>query len=229
MITLIHGDNIVQSRNYYLDIKNQYKNIKVLSGDKLSMTDFVETIEGDGLFSTTEAVFIEQIFSKKRAGEELDAIIGYLNHDHEVPLILWEGKAIDKKQIVKLKKVTTKLFSYPKILFQLLDAIQPNNGKQLVNLFHQATQTEAAELILFMITKQVRILLALQEQTLDSIDEVKRIQPWQKGKLQRQAKLFSTEQLIHLHTKLYNFDLGYKTGGLAAPLEASLDFFFAEI
>jgi len=178
---------------------------------------------------------------KNKIGKDFDALLDYLNQEHEIAVILWESKEIDKKQIAKLKKATTKLFSYPKTLFQLLDAVQPHNGKNIINLFHQTLQTEAVELILFMLTKQVRILLALTDngktspnpllkgEGNDSIDEVKRIQSWQMGKLQKQAKLFSVAQLKYMHSKLYEFDLGYKTGGLAMPLESSLDFFFASI
>lgn len=229
MLTLIHGDNIGQSRRYYIEIKNTYQNMKVLTGDRLTMTDLVEAVEGDGLFSTIDAVFIELLFSKKKAGSELDTIIDYLNQDRKTAIVLWEGKELSKLQVSKLKKATTKLFSFPKTLFQLLDALQPHNGKQLVRLFHQTLETEAAELILFMLTKQVRILLALQDQREETIDEVKRIQSWQKGKLQKQAKLFSLIQLKHMHSELFQFDLGYKTGGLSMSLEPLLDFFFAEI
>ena len=228
MLTLIHGDNTGQSRSYYLDIKNHYTNIKVLNADKLNLTDLIEAVEGDGLFSTIDAVFIELLFSKKKAGAELDAIVAYLNKQ-ESTIVLWEGKELTKAQAGKVKNATIKLFSFPKTLFQLLDALQPHNGKQLITLFHQTLQNEAAELILFMLTKQVRILLALQNRSTETISEAKFIQSWQIGKLQKQAKSFSSEQLQSLHNKLYAFDIGYKTGGLATPLESSLDFFFAEI
>ena len=119
---LIHGDNTGQSRNYYLEIRNKYKNQKLINGDKLTMTELVEAVEGDGLFSINEAVFVEQFLSKNKIGKDFDALLDYLNQEHEIAVILWESKEIDKKQIAKLKKATTKLFSYPKTLFQLLDA-----------------------------------------------------------------------------------------------------------
>lgn len=73
------------------------------------------------------------------------------------------------------------------------------------------------------------MLIALHDQTEDPIDEIKRIQPWQKDKLRKQLKFFTPEELKHLHSKLYEFDLGYKTGDLAMPLASSLDFFFVGI
>ncbi|HUD44112.1 MAG TPA: hypothetical protein VMR41_01075 [Patescibacteria group bacterium] len=227
MLTLIHGDNTQASRNYYFEIKQKSTNAKILEGEKIGLTDIIEAIEGDGLFATTQAVFIEQLFSKNRASSEFDSILKYLNSDHKIPITLWEGKEIDKKQIAKLIKAANKQFSYPKTLFQLLDALRPGNGKQLVTLFQQSLQTEEVELLLFMLTKQFRLLLALQSPTNDSIEEVKRIQPWQMSKLQKQAKLFSETQLKYIYSKLYEFDLGYKTGGLSMPLIPTLDFFLA--
>lgn len=229
MNLLIHGDNIGQSRVFYNEEKQKYKEIKVLNGDKLSMTELVEAVEGDGLFLTNDAIFIEQFFAKNKIGSDFEAILAYLNKKHAVPVFFWEGKEIDKKQLLKLNAFQIKLFSFPKTLFQFLDALQPSNGKQLVTLFHKTLQTEAAELILFMLTKQVRILLAVQTKSDETIDEVKRMQPWQVGKLQKQTKLFTFNHLKYIHSKLYDFDLGYKTGVLPSPLETSLDFFLAEI
>lgn len=229
MLTLIHGDNIQQSRNYYLELKQKYPNSKVLEGEKISLTDLVESIVGDGLFSTTDAVFIELLFSKIKSKTDLETMIEYLNKPTQVEVVLWENKQIDKSKTVKLHQATIKVFSYPQTLFQFLDALRPKNGRQLVDLFQQSLKTEDPELLLFMLTKQIRMMLALQDETADTIDELRRMQPWQKGKLVKQAKLFGLPQLKQMHSKMFEFDLGYKTGGLTMPLASSLDFFLTEV
>jgi hypothetical protein len=62
-----------------------------------------------------------------------------------------------------------------------------------------------------------------------SIDETKRMAPWQKGKFIKQANLFSQEHLTSLYQKLYQIESGMKTGGNALTLSDTIDIFLTEI
>ena len=228
MLTIIHGDNIKDSRDFYLQLKQKMTEGITLQGDKINITDLTEAVEGSGLFVENKEVFIENLFSKRRSGKELDVLIEFLNNHLKSSIVLWEQKQVTKPQQKKLTGAIIKEFAYPQTLFHMMDALIPLNGKKLVLLYQQTLQHIEPEIILFMITKQVRLLLALKENSATNITELS-IMQWQKPKLLKQSQLFNKEQLLSLHRKLFDFDWQYKTGNLTQPLPDTLDFFLAEI
>lgn len=233
MITIIHGDNIAESRNYFLELKQKQKNIVSFDGSKITITDLVQNIEGSGLFGDTKTLFIEDFLSKvkkkdKIAKEILDFIV---KNSKESIFTLWESKEIAKRDLPAFKNAVIKVFKLPKNIFLFLDNLKPNNSKNLLNLFHQALESGIKEeLILFMLQRQVRILLALSGSSdNESIEELVRLAPWQMDKLERQAKLFDQTSLKKIYKKLYHIEIGQKTGGLSLSLSQSIDFLLMEI
>jgi hypothetical protein len=61
----------------------------------------------------------------------------------------------------------------------------------------------------------------------DKIDEIKRMAPWQLGKVQKQAGVFGGSKLKLLYQKLFEMDLSLKTGKIPYSLDRSIDFFLA--
>jgi hypothetical protein len=230
MLTIAHGSDTAQSRKYFFDEKQKHQDAILLDADKVNITDLAQVLEGGGLFGETKYLFIEQLLTKRKKSVELENIIKYLEeHAAEHTIILWEGKELERSSLNAFKKAIVKPFKLPQTLFQLLDAIQPGNGKLLIKLFHQTVETTEPEMIFFMLIRQFRILLALSGATDDPIDEVKRIQPWQKSKLETQAKHFDTIHLLDLYEKLFHLEVGQKTGALTTPLVSAIDFFLLEI
>ena len=81
-----------------------------------------------------------------------------------------------------------------------------------------------------MLQRQFRLLLAVSEEnSKDSIDEITRLAPWQKSKLEKQARLFQVDKLLSIYKKLYQIDLAQKTGNLPFSLTASIDFLLADL
>jgi hypothetical protein len=80
------------------------------------------------------------------------------------------------------------------------------------------------ELIFFMIVRQFRLMIS-QLETGAKIEETKRLQSWQTGKLSSQANSFGKERLISLYDKLFEIDLAQKTGKLPYSLDKSIDIF----
>lgn len=239
MITFIHGDDTVSSRKFFVNLRQQKKDSNYFSGDSLKLTDLVQVIEGNALFTTNKTLFIEDFFPKKKAGKEFEELVNYLNkHSDSTELYLWESKTLTKKQTSLFSKPVEKLFKLPQAVFSLLDSLKPDDGERLVILFHQALKNAEAEFIYYMLIRQFRLLLALASdlrgrEAVDlvgrSIDEVLRLAPWQKQKLQRQAHLFPLEKLTATYNKLYAIDLGQKTGSLHLSLTQSIDFFLLDL
>lgn len=229
MIIIAHGNDITSSRNFYITERQKIVDPQVLEGEKLEYNVFFQTFEGDTLFSSTKNVFIENFFSSKKSNsEEVKKIVEYINKSKDLSIFFWEPKELTKAQSALIKNALVKQFSYPQVLFTFLDSIKPNN-QSLISLFKDLQKTMETELIFYMMVRQFRLLLGLFENSETKIDEVKRLAPWQMGKLQKQAKYFEKEKLLSAYKKLYKIDYETKYGLSAMNLESRIDIFLINL
>ena len=138
MITIIHGDDISLSREYFQELKQKYKDIISFDANKLIITDLVQNIEGSSLFGSTKAIFIEDFLTKlkktdKGSMEILDFIV---KNAQPSVFVLWESKEIPKRELALFKETVVKIFKLPKNIFLFLDNLMPGNYKNSLNLFH---------------------------------------------------------------------------------------------
>lgn len=230
MLTIIHGNDTAASRKYFLDQKQPFADALLLDGDKITITELAQVFEGGGLFGETKYVFIEQLIAKKKKAAEYKSLITYLeDHAGDHTIFLWENKELDIGTTKAFKAAAIKPFKLPQTLFALMDAIKPGNGTQLVSLFHQTIESAETEMVFFMLIRQVRLLLALSEPGESEIEEIKRMSPWQRGKLEKQAALFSVEELQTIYHNLFLIESGQKTGTLNMPLISAIDFFLVAV
>jgi len=229
MITILHGENSTESRNAFSDLK---KNESVLSIDGTTATvqTLSEKLEGQGLFGETQIIVIENLFSKKKGSKDVETLVSYIStHEKDNKIVLWESKQLSLKQLHFFTGATVKKFDLPKEIFAFLESLYPQNGKKAIALFQSVLQTEDAEFVFFMMVRQVRMLLSLLEEENETIDEVARLAPWQKGKLVKQAKSFGKENLLVFFSSLFAVEKKLKTGTLAAPLDEIIDFLLANL
>lgn len=228
MITIIHGADTASSRNYLHEIKKNTTETFSFNGNTLLLSDLVQLIEGSSLFSETKNIFIDNLFIKAK-GKDIDALFAYLSkHEKATSFYLWEGKDLTPAQLKKFKNATVRHFTYPKTLFAFLDSLTPKNPKTFSLLKDTLTSTEI-ELVFFMMVRHFRSLLALSEAGNETIDEVARMAPWQKGKLEKQQSTFSSSKLCELYQKLAVIDKATKTGSSPLSLRQHLDFFLLEL
>ncbi len=229
MLTLIHGDDIALSRNFFIEQKRNTPNPVTFDGESVTMTDITQVLAGGNLFGSDQSLFLENLLSKRRKSTEKEALIEYLLSKHDAPIFLWEEQELDKRTLTQFKNSQIHLFALPKSLFTFLEGIQPGNGRRLIKLFHESLPGREPEIVVFMLARQIRLLLALAYPGEKIIAEVKRLAPWQQLKLQKQAKTFTKEQLLEIHRQLFRLDLKQKTGSLPADLTSTIDFFLLEI
>lgn len=227
MITVIHGDDTASSRNFFLSERENAINPLFFEGDKITMSETVQIFEGNSLFFEEKNVFMENFFSKRKPGKELEELIAYFKEiDNKNNVYFWEGKEIAKKYLNLFSKAVVKMFKIPQSIFIFLDSLNPGNQIKLIELFHKTLLTSEPEMVLFMITRQLRLLLALNSSNShENISEIKNLAPWQLGKLKRQSSFFSGNELTVAYQKLYEIDLEQKTGKSSLTLIQSIDFF----
>lgn len=230
MLTIIHGSDTAASRKYFLDEKQRFADALLLDADKVNLTDLAQIFEGGGLFGESKYIFIELLITKKKKSSDFVDVITYLeNHADEHTIYLWENKDLDIGTLKGFKKAVQRPFKLPQTLFVLLDSFKPGNGQQLVKLFHQTIESAETEMVFFMLIRQFRLLLALSQTGESEIEELKRMAPWQRTKLEKQAALFTHTELLYIYQQLYKVEAGQKTGGLSAPMTSVIDFLLLEI
>jgi DNA polymerase III delta subunit len=233
MITIIHGDDLTSSRNYFLELKLQQENVISYDGSKVTITELVQNIEGSGLFGNTKTIFIEDLLTKTRKTDKASKeILNFISkYSQDSTFTLWESKEISKRDLSIFNKAVVRIFKLPKNIFVFLDNLRPNNSKTLLNLFHQALESGIKEeLILFMLQRQIRILLAINDPSVNElIEELARLAPWQKDKLERQAGSFDLTHLKKIYKKLYEIEVDQKTGGLSLSLIQTIDFLLLDL
>ncbi|MBI2442427.1 MAG: hypothetical protein HYV40_00775 [Candidatus Levybacteria bacterium] len=228
MITILHGDNITASRNEFIKRKQAAGSPIMLRGGTFTITDLVQVFEGGELFQESKNIFLEDLFARVKKGQELTSYTDYISSQgKEHDITLWEGKQLTKTQLSSIPQAQTLLYKVPSTLFTFLDELKPGNTKRLIILAQQAKHDVGEEMLLAMLVRLIRQLLALKEHA--EIEEVKKLAPWQKSKLQTQAAHFTTEQLLRLHERLFLLDKKRKTGTNDLSLPASIDFFLLQL
>lgn len=208
MITIIHGDNTVVSRNELEKIKTNFSGeIVVLEGKNLLASDFIQATESKSLLSEKRLVIVENC---------LEFEIGKSDCD----LVFWYDKELGKTILDKFKKCETKilLFKTDTLIFKFCDNILPGNGRKSVELFRSCLQTGDAEYIFIMIVRQFRLMLNPLSLT-----------PWQQSKIVSQAKAFGQNNLENIYKKLLEMDYQNKTGQLPLGLAFSIEVFLLSL
>lgn len=231
MITLIHGENIAISRKHFIELRDNTSDALTIDGSSLTQLTLAQALQGQGLFAEQKDIFIEEFLTKRKQSKETDVLIAYIfAHQKDHNITFWESKDLTMRQLKMFSQSSVRKFDFPKILFTFLDALYPGNTKQMLSLLHQTIQTEESEFAFFMLVRHIRILLAITEKQVDEeIDEVKRLAPWQLGKLQKQARVFGKEALIHMYHRLFIIESELKTGKLSVSLIQSIDFLLADL
>lgn len=233
MITLIHGDDLVKSRKYLSVLKGTHQSAETLNGTEVNITSLLQILHGGSFFSEDKILFIEELLLKKKNTSEYKEIINLLVDD-KLPahIILWEGREIEKNILETFKNAGIKLFKLPRSLFSFLDALKPENGINLIKLFHNVLETTDEESVFYMLVRQFRLLLALHPESQHpspfTLEDLKRLQSWQKEKLTKQSQLFNVSLLISKYRELYAIESGIKTGNRSSLIN-SVDIFLLGI
>ena len=206
MITVLHGDNAVLSRNSL----PQGKDIVRLNAVDLTHENLTQELAGRSLFGGQSLVVIEGLLSL-RPSKTKDELVGLVASSPQTEIVLWEGKSVTAANIKKLGQVKIQEFKIPALVFKFLDSLS------LTDL-HQAAKNDAAEFIFYLLHRRLAQLI----QARDGGSTLKGA-PWQIGKLKAQAAKYSLSQLVSLQGKLLEIDYSIKSGADDLPLLSQLD------
>lgn len=221
MIHILHGENTAKSRAALYQLKDTYKDREILVfSSPVELTTVKQALESRSLFSMQKIVILENTLSaigrKKR-----DEVSDYAaQHTGDTDVIFWESKQLTPGILGKFKGAKVSVFKYDATLFEFLDSIGTDK-KISIQLLHKTIEREAAELVFFMITRHMRILLALKLNA--AIPEISKMAPWMRGKYSKSLARFNEQKLMSLLSNLFIIERAWKSGTMDIPLVDALD------
>lgn len=149
------------------------------------------------------------------AHQEIVKLLTYVNYERPV-----ESEDVDA--VTALPGTTS--------IFNMVDALGMQNGKQAINTLHRLLEEQDAQSIFLMVVRQFRLVLLASEilEGGGTDREVARdlhLQPFIAQKISTQARRFSIDTLEGVYRRLLEIDEATKTGQMEG--EVALDTFIA--
>jgi hypothetical protein len=210
-IVVIHGDDSASARARY---------VQIITGVKKKGWDIVpveptgtlaEQLVSTSLFTTNILYSIDGV--KRLPVNEFGWLTKNADRYEGSLLIYTEGKfpATLRSFLPKSAKVET--FDLPKIIWKFLDSFYPGNSKACLAFFEQLPESEAMELIIAMLARQLRDLYWAAEG-----GKGMNVAGWRMGRLKAQAAKFTKEELKDTINTLAEIDYKSKTSDFDAKL-----------
>lgn len=206
---IIHGDDILNSRSFYLSIKKDP--YIELNGNDLTLTVLKQNLGSTSLFGEIPVLIIENFFSRRTSTEKTKIIDFLLSDNYQI--IFYDSKDISP-QLKKFKPDVIKIFDLPKYLFRFLDTFSSD-------LLSKTLETLEPEIVLASLAKHLHNLILVKTGSLD-------LPGWQVQKFQSQASKYSLPKLINLNSLLLAVDLAQKTSTSPLSLSQALDLWCAK-
>lgn len=232
MITILHGDNTVQSRNKLAQFislaKNKKQDIIRLEAKKTTLPELEQMLGSNNLFGNSQLIIVEALHSlpqSKRKNDFIDLIAQTSQSSQNMEIILWEKRALTPTMLKKFPKNKEEHFKLTNQLFKWLDSLSPNNKtktSQLKNL-HKAIEDNGEHMCFVMLIRQIRLLIQAKDG-----GNIKG-PPFMISKLKKQAQDFSLDMLLDIYRNLLQIDLKMKTSQNQLSLAQSLDLFIVNL
>ena len=229
MLTIIHGENIIASRNFLFSsiqsAKKKNQEIIKFNPQNLTPEGLITAFEGS-LFSQQKLVVIE--FLNTLPSSLKKQIISCINqHKENNNIIIFEKKTVGNTWIRQFPGAVSRLFKPSPIIFHFLDSLGiKKNKKQSLQFLNQLFNQKATGLVFYFLAKRLEDLILVKEKKLESLS-VKT--PWQKQKLIQQSQNFTQPQLINSLSQLAILDFRQKTGQLPCSFEFGLELLVAKL
>ncbi len=219
MITILHGENTVSSRNELLQLTEKCKQdgilIVRLTGKECTLAKLEAALQPADLFQK-QVVIIEELGSLPKSKKRDDLL--HLCAATETNCILWEKKLLAAGTLKLFPKAVVKTHKLSNALYAWLDAVTPNvPATKRVQLFHQAVAQNGEFQCFSMFAWLLRQLIQTAE------GHPPKGAPFMISKWKTQATSVGLEKLLAIHHELYLIDSKFKTSTLQLSLVKQLD------
>ncbi len=219
MLTILHGENTIDSRNRLVEIIDRAKEkgavVARLDAKKLEVPQLEEKLVKSDLFGNQRLVVVEGLHSLRRSKKKNTLI--KLVAESQVDICLWEERELTKNMVKKLDADRVKQFKIATSIFDWLDSIGPRHKVKQLKLMQQALKANDEYMCFAMLSRQIRLLIKAKDGG--------RIKgpPFVVRKVKKQARRFSLSQLLKTHYRLHQIDLKLKTSTNSLELRELLE------
>lgn len=222
MLFIICGEDNVSSRDYFLQLQQEYKE-KGSDLTRVVPTELgavlVGSSAGPNLFGQQQ-IFVTENLNKtisRKKGDKALELLDRISKDKDLVLLDWEdGVGQRELKIATFGKV--KEFRPSANIFKFLDSCYPSNLQSFISLLQSICTPQNEMFIYIMLRRHLRNLLLVSAKA-----NIPSIQAWQAKKLQQQAKYWQPEALVSFYDRLISLDISLKTGKNAYSLRGSLE------
>ena len=194
---LVHGEDIVSSRNYLSSLKKQYQNTVSLEGEKLSLEKFKEIAFNPLLFPGKALIVVEN-FPDPKIIFSIDSVV---DAAFWWPITLEEVPKADKIVYFKEKKAFG--------IFKFADSVGQRQIKTSLSLLNNLFEEKvSSEKIISILTRQLKLIV----QVLDGDSDKVSSSDFVKKKLIDQSKLWSIKKIHIALALLFQIDIKIKKG-----------------
>ncbi len=225
-ILVFSGEDIISSRKAFLDhlerLKGEDLEVIRVNGKEVTEESLPLLSAPTSLFGQKRVLAIEGLLSgqKSKEKENIIKMVSLL----DCTMVLWEGKDFSPADQLKYPGFTFKNFKLPQVLFTFLDSIVPGRPENNLRLLRQVLQSADPNFLFLMLIRQIRLLILASDKK-----DLLKLAPWQKSKLQKQAKLFSLDCLKKINQRLLKIDFDQKTSQTPYSLNHQLELLLLEI
>ncbi len=213
MLTIIHGENTPQSHNFLFSL------LQSAQAKKQVVIEFTpEKLTPERLTSALEANLFHQprliiINSPQKLSPSLkkQTIALLKKHQKENNIVIFAEKALSSSWIKPFPGAIIRLFKPNPIIFRFLDSLGTPNKKNTMKLLNLTLKSENEGLLLYFLVKRIEDLILAKE---GKEKDLSARLPWQRQKITKQSKNFTSQQLIKFISQLARLDYHQKTGQL---------------
>lgn len=218
MIKIICGEDVISSRNYFQQLKNQYqlKNYHIVELSPESIIDLNDAALS--LFENKKIYFCNFVYNKLSKNKKLIKKLEEIDKNKNLTLLIFEEKS--KYDLQHFKNFLIIEFKLSDNIFKLLDNFIPNNKTKFLELMCKIIDKKNENIFFYLLTKRVRELLIVK-----SKGELKTKNTWYRKKIERQSQCWSLEKLIDSYQRLLNIEKAQKTSSSPYSIKESLDIF----
>ena len=194
---IIHGDDIVSSRNYLNSLKKQYQDVLSLEGPKITPTEFLNVAANQLLFPKKTIVVVENYTGPEKI----------FDMDTSLDTAFWWPKALQK--IPSADKVLQFKSQSAFGIFKYTDSVGLKQTKESLTLLNRLLEERVpAEKIIAMLTRQIRMI----GQVLDGGEEKASSSEFIRKKLDQQAKNWDIRKIQESLMVVFSVDIKIKKG-----------------
>lgn len=222
MLTIICGEDSVESRRYYTDLQRtlKEKDFEIVNVDYHQVLELDESGDSESsLFASKRAYFTQSLNKKvfKKMSEKNEKKIKAIINSKEIQVYDWEEDT-SARDIKVTPGVTVKEFKPSQTIFKLLDSCYPGNLKTFLTTLNTLSESTEDIFIFIMLARHMRNILSVKVG-----EKIPKLASWQLGKLSNQAKYWDEKNLINFYQGLHRIDVNSKTNGTPFSVKKAME------